>query len=193
MRYLLFLLTVVSATSLFGAPNLPFRNVEAEHVDFDEKILHLVGNVRVDHDFGIMSCRESTVLLRQEKKEGETVPLDHIFLKGDVCIDFTDGSQLRCDEGTIDCGSLDGTFISNDPGKVVYTTFVSNGSTRIPVKATSKALHATIVKTSEGYALKKLQGEGAVNIAYDQTADQNSSIGLKGSRAEQEPQHEAEQ
>ncbi len=166
MRFLLSILCAVWMPRLFGESSLPFRNVEAEHVDYDEKHLHLVGNVRVEHDFGIMKCHECTLLLRQEKKEGEAMPLDHIFLKEDVCIDFSDGSRLQCDEGTINCGSLNGIFTSTDPRKVVYTTFMANGSTRTPVTATSRTLHASITKTEDGYALKRLQGEGAVNIAY---------------------------
>jgi len=145
-------------------PVLPIHNIEAEHIDFNEKIIHLVGNVKVDHEFGVIRCEEATLLLRQEKKEGETLPVDRILLKDNVSINFSEGHTLLSDEGDIDCTTLDGIFLAAPSGVVTYLSYSDNGPLKTPLKATSKALKGKITKTSQGYALTELKGEGAVHI-----------------------------
>jgi hypothetical protein len=147
-------------------PLLPIQQVEAEHVNLEDKTLHLVGHVKVVHEIGIIRCDESTLVLPQEKKEGESIAVNTIFLKGNVVIDFSDGSHLLADEGEIDCLALEGTFIAIPPAKVTYTSFATDDHQRIPVRATGRALKAKITKTSVGYSLTSMRGEGAVNIEY---------------------------
>ena len=175
MRYCSLWCVVVCGIALFsiirplegaGLPSLPLKFVEADHVDFEEKTLHVVGNVKVVHEIGILRCDDGILLLPQEKKDGGNIGANTIILKGDVSIDFTDGSHLEADEGEIDCQTLEGTFISHPPAKVTYTSFVEDGHQRIPVRATAKTLKAKITKTPLGYALTSLRGEGAVNIEY---------------------------
>lgn len=147
-------------------PLLPLQQVEAEHVDLEDKTLHLVGHVKVVHEIGVLHCDESTLLMPQEKKEGENIAVNTILLKGNVVIDFTDGSHLYADEGEIDCRVLEGIFIAYPPGKVTYTAFATDEHQRIPVRATGRALKAKITKTPLGYSLTSMRGEGAVNIEY---------------------------
>ena len=156
------------ATSFLGAtlPNLPFEVVEAEHVEFDEKTVHLVGHVRVVNNFGTLCCNEATLTLPQGKQADEGPAVKEIFLKGAVCVDFTDGSQVTADEGEIDCRTLEGTFFAEPPEKVVYKGFAADKDRRVPIRATGRALRATIAKTAEGFSLSSLRGEGAVNIEY---------------------------
>jgi hypothetical protein len=165
------LLTFVSltlATSLLEAnlPLLPLEAVEAEHVDFDEKTVHLVGRVKVVHDFGILCCNEAMLILPQGKQADEQPAVQQIFLKGNVSVDFTDGGRLTSDEGEIDCRTLEGTFFAEPPEKVVYKGYAIDKNRRVPIRATGRALKALIAKTPEGYALSSLRGEGAVNIEY---------------------------
>lgn len=147
-------------------PLLPLEAVEAEHVDFDEKTVHLVGHVKVVHDFGILCCNEATLILPQGKQTDEQPAVQEIFLKGTVSVDFTDGSRLTADEGDIDCRALEGTFYADPPEKVVYRGYAIDKNKRVPIRATGRALKASIAKTSEGYSLSSLRGEGAVNIEY---------------------------
>ena len=167
-RYILLLALIGFALPLesVGIPLLPLQQVEAEHVNLEDKVLHLVGHVKVTHEIGILSCDESTLLLPQEKKEGENTAVNTILLKGNVAIDFSDGSHLLADEGEIDCLALEGTFSAIPPAKVVYTSFATNEHLRIPVRATGRALKAKIIKTPLGYSLTSMRGEGAVNIEY---------------------------
>ncbi len=170
MRYQLvcFLVLVGYAVSLESAalPLLPLQHVEAEHVDFENKTLHLVGHVKVVHEIGTLYCDESTLILPQEKGEEGAVAVQTIFVKGNVIVDFSDGSHLQADEGEIDCQLLEGTFIAHPPGKVVYCSFATTEHQRIPVRATGRALKAKITKTTAGYSLTSMRGEGAVNIEY---------------------------
>ena len=147
-------------------PLLPLQQVEAEHVNLEDKTLHLVGHVKVVHEIGVLHCDESTLLMPQEKKEGENIAVNTILLKGKVVIDFTDGSHLFADEGEIDCRTLEGIFIAYPPEKVLYTAFATDDHQRIPVRATGRALRAKITKTPLGYSLTSMRGEGAVNIEY---------------------------
>ena len=165
------LLTFVSlalATPLLEAnlPLLPLEAVEAEHVDFDEKTVHLVGRVKVVHDFGILHCNEAMLILPQGKQADEQPAVQQIFLKGNVSVDFTDGGRLTSDEGEIDCRTLEGTFFAEPPEKVIYKGYTIDKNRRVPIRAAGRALKAIIAKTSEGYALSSLRGEGAVNIEY---------------------------
>jgi hypothetical protein len=165
----LFLLTFIGyALSLEGTgiPLLPLQQVEAEQVNLEDKTLHLAGHVKVVHEIGTLFCDESTLLMPHEKKEGETAAVSTILLKGNVAIEFSDGSRLLADEGEIDCQALEGTFVAIPPAKVVYTSFATNEHMRIPVRATGRALRAKIIKTPLGYTLTSMRGEGAVNIEY---------------------------
>jgi hypothetical protein len=165
MRFLLFLFCSLPLL-LLGAdqPVLPIHNIEAEHIDFNEKTIHMVGNVKVDHEFGMIRCQEATLLLRQEKKEGETLPVDRILLKENVSIDFSEGHTLLSDEGDIDCLTLEGIFLAEPSRVVTYISYSENGPLKTPLKATSKALKGKITKTPQGYELTALKGEGAVHI-----------------------------
>lgn len=169
---LIALLLIASSLRGGGIPLLPIKQLEAEHVTFDEKTLLLVGHVKVIHEIGTLQCDHGKLLLPQEKKGDEAIAVNTIFLNGNVIIDFTDGSRLTADEGEIDCRTLEGTFIASPPGKVTYTSFAINDRLKIPVKATGKALKAKIIKTPEGYALTSLRGEGAVNIEYQRPLPQ---------------------
>lgn len=171
MKHIQFLLlfTLVSIAQPLagsGIPALPLDLVEAEHVDFDEKIIHLVGHVKVAHEVGLLQCDEATLLLPHEKQATEQTAVQEILLKGNVLVQFTDGSSLTADDGEIDCQALKGTFFCHPPNKVVYTGFSGDGDEKIPVRATGRALHANITKTPQGYTLTSLRGEGAVNIEY---------------------------
>jgi hypothetical protein len=143
---------------------LPIQHIEAEHIDFDEKTIHLVGTVKVIHEFGVIQCHEATLFLHQEKKTNETLPVERILLKTSVMIDFSKGSRLFADEGTINCSTLEGTFISEPPNKVIYLSHSAEEPSSTPLKATSSALQAKITKTSRGYELSSLKGEGAVRV-----------------------------
>lgn len=147
-------------------PLLPLQQAEAERVDFEGKTLHLSGHVKVIHEIGTLYCDESTILLPQEKNDPQQLAVNTILLKGNVVIDFTDESRLMADEGEIDCQLLEGTFVSHQPRKVIYTSFATNDHQKIPVRATGRALKATITKTPTGYTLTSMRGEGAVNIEY---------------------------
>ena len=149
-----------------GIPLLPLQQVEAEHVDLEGKTLHLVGHVKVIHEIGVLHCDEGTLMLPQEKKDDGAMAVNTLFLKGNVVIDFSDGSHLMADEGEIDCQALEGTFIAHPPTKVTYTSFATNEHQKIPVRATGRALKAKITKTPLGYSLTSMRGEGAVNIEY---------------------------
>lgn len=144
---------------------LPIHHIEAEHIDFNEKTIHLVGGVKVVHEFGIIQCQEAILSLHQEKKASETLPVDHILLKTSVIIDFSKGSRLFADEGDINCSTLEGTFLSEPPNKVVYFSLSSvEEPSATSFKATSSALQAKITKTPHGYELSSLKGEGAVRV-----------------------------
>jgi hypothetical protein len=162
--FIFFTLLISSILATEQAP-LPIQHIEAEHIDFNEKTIHLVGAVKVIHEFGVIRCQEATLFLRQEKKADESLPVDHIYLKTAVMIDFSKGSRLFADEGDIDCETLIGTFQADPPGKVVYISYSTEGPSTAPLKATSSALQAKITKTPHGYELSSLKGEGAVHIA----------------------------
>lgn len=164
MRYLLVFLFLSSQLVAADQALLPIHNIEAEHINFNEKTIHLVGNVKVVHEFGIITCQEGTLILRQEKKEGETLPVERILLKDSVSIDFSNGHMLSADEGDIDCSTLEGVFLSGQDRVVTYISSSTNGPLKTPLKATSKALKGKITKSSQGYELTALQGEGAVHI-----------------------------
>ena len=164
MLSFLFLFFLSSQLTAGEQPLLPIHNIEAEHIDFNEKTIHLIGNVTVVHEFGIIHCQEGTLFLRQEKKDGETLPVEHILLKDKVTIDFSNGHTLYADEGDIDCTTLEGTFLAKPNSVVTYVSSSSNGPLKAPLKATSKALKGKITKTSQGYELASLQGEGSVHI-----------------------------
>lgn len=164
--YLFFLWSLLPLFLSAGeAPLLPIHNIEAEHIDFNEKTIHLVGNVKVDHEFGVIHCQEGTLILRQEKKEGETLPVERILLKNDVSIKFSEGHMLLADEGEIDCATLEGVFLASPAHVVTYLSTSENGPLKAPLKATSKALKGKITKSAAGYELTALRGEGAVHIA----------------------------
>ncbi len=170
--------------SLDGAsmPLLPLQLAEAEHVDFDEKVIHLVGHVKVVHEFGTLCCDEGTLLLPQEKKDEDHEAVDTILLNGNVSITFTDGSTLVANEGIIDCQKLEGTFLADPPEKVTYCGFATDNHRKVPVRATGRALKANITKTDLGYSLTSLRGEGAVNIEYlysnPQESDNKSVVAI---------------
>ena len=69
MRALLFaLLPLAAPLAEATLPSLPLDTVEAEHIDFDEKTVHLVGHVKVINDFGTLHCNEATLVLPQGKQ-----------------------------------------------------------------------------------------------------------------------------
>jgi hypothetical protein len=164
--FIIALIGYISPVEGSSIPLLPLQQVEAEHVDLEDKTLHLVGHVKVVHEIGVLHCDESTLLMPQEKKDGENIAVNTILLKGHVVIDFTDGSHLYANEGEIDCRVLEGTFIAYPPEKVTYTAFATDEHQRIPVRATGRTLKAKITKTPLGYSLTSMRGEGAVNIEY---------------------------
>jgi hypothetical protein len=168
MRFFILSFIIIPFLSLsaFEAPLLPVHQVEAEKVDYGSNKLVLVGNVKVIHDLGIIHCQEATLLFSGEKKEGDALFADRILLHNDVSIDFSSGSKLTSDEADIDCKTLEASFASHSPHRVVYITHAVEEGVEIPVKATSKTLKAKIIKTSSGYSLSNLQGEGAVSIEY---------------------------
>ena len=167
MRALLFALLPLAAPLAEAAlPSLPLDTVEAEHIDFDEKTVHLVGHVKVVNDFGTLHCNEATLVLPQGKQPDDAPSVQEIFLKGAIAVDFTDGSRVTANEGQIDCRTLEGTFFSEPPEKVIYQGYTMDKDRKVPVRATGRALKATIVKTPEGFSLSSLRGEGAVNIEY---------------------------
>jgi hypothetical protein len=167
MRYVL-IAVLAYATPLLQAtlPLLPLETVEAEHIDFDEKTVHLVGNVKVINDFGTLHCNEATLVLPQGKQADDQPAVQEIFLKGAVVVDFTDGSKMMANEGEIDCRTLEGTFFAEPPEKVVYQGYTMDKDRKIPIRATGRALKAVIAKTPDGFSLASLRGEGAVNIEY---------------------------
>jgi len=146
-------------------PFLPVQHIEAEQVTFDERTVHLKGNVKVIHEIGTLACQECRLVLDQHTKQ-EGIAVREIFLQKDVNVDFTDGSSLHSDEGEINCETFDSVFRATPPRKVIYTTFTGDGKEGLPIKATSRVLRATLGKTEQGHALKSLKGEGAVNIEY---------------------------
>jgi hypothetical protein len=145
---------------------LPLQSAEAEHVDFDERVIHLVGHVKVVHEIGVLCCDEGTLLLPQEKVDEDHSSVDTILLSGHVDVVFSDGSHLVANEGIIDCQKQEGTFLADPPDKVTYTGLASGDHRKIPVRATGRALKANISKTESGYTLTSLRGEGAVNVEY---------------------------
>jgi hypothetical protein len=165
--FFLIALSPHASTTLQGAeelPLLPIHNIEAEHIEFNEKTILLVGNVKVTHEFGVIRCQEATLLLRQEKRAGETLPVERILLKEAVTIDFSEGHSLSSDEGDIDCATLECIFLATPPHVVTYISSSETGPLKTPLKATSKALKGKITKTPQGYELMSLRGEGAVHI-----------------------------
>jgi len=170
-------------------PPLPLETVEAEHIDFDEKTVHLVGHVKVVNDFGTLHCNEATLVLPQGKQPDDAPAVQEIFLKGEVAVDFTDGSRVTAGEGEIDCRTFEGTFFSEPPEKVIYQGYTMDKDRKIPVRASGRALKATIVKTPEGFSLSSLRGEGAVNIEYLRSDPPSPPAAL--AEAAVEPEEEA--
>jgi hypothetical protein len=165
MKFLLSLFFLLPFSLEATTPFLPVHHIEAEQVSFDEQSVRLKTNVRVVHEIGILTCQESRLTLDQHAKQ-EGFAVRKIFLQKDVTIKFTDGSSLSCDEGEIDCETFETVFRAYPPKKVIYSTFTGMEKEALPIKATSRVLRATIVKTEQGHALKSLKGEGAVNIEY---------------------------
>jgi len=159
MILILALLLFSSSTQALEISPLPVKQIEADSVSFNEKIVHLQGNVTIVHEFGTLHCDQSKLLRSDQEKEPQK-----IFLYDNVHIQFTDGSSLSADNGEINCTTLEASFTSNTPKKVIYITQPS--PSQPPMKATSRALHALISKEESGYALKSLKGEGAVHIEY---------------------------
>ena len=159
-------LALLSSPLGANLPSLPLETVEAEHIDFDEKTVHLSGCVKVVNDFGTLCCNEATLVLPQGKEADAQPAVQEIFLKGAIAVDFTDGSRVTANEGQIDCRTLEGTFFSEPPEKVIYQGYTMDKDRKVPIRATGRALKATIVKTPEGFSLSSLRGEGAVNIEY---------------------------
>jgi len=147
-----------------GILSLPVQQVEADQVTFDEKSVHLKGNVKVVHEIGELRCEEGTLVLDKKHRQ-EGLGVDHISLKKNVLIAFSNGSSLQSDEGEINCITLETVFRAEPPRKVIYISQAEQGTP--PLKASGRALKA-LIATSEGggYALKSLKGEGAVNIEY---------------------------
>ena len=163
MILLLFLLFPISLTAL---PILPVQQVEAESVTFEEKLIHLQGNVKLVHEFGILCCERADLFLSDQNQQKTAKKIE---LHDTVHITFTDGSELHADNGNIDCSSLETFFTAITPKKVVYITSLPS-----PIKTTSKTLHATIAKGENGYALQSIKGEGAVHIQHLQKEDSTS-------------------
>jgi len=162
MKKIFFLLTFVSS-SLLALPVLPVQEINADSVTFDEKKIYLKGNVKVLHEFGTLRCDESTLFLTKNENSSEK-SANKIFLKNNVHIDFSDGSSLQATEGEIYCEALEAHFCATPPQKVIYITYTEDE--HLPIRATSRALQATIVRGKDGYSLNSLKGEGAVNIEY---------------------------
>ena len=189
------LFSQMSMLESIDVPLLPLHSAEAEHVDFDERVIHLVGHVKVVHEIGILCCDEGTLLLPQEKGGEDQVAVDTILLNGHVDIQFTDGSRLISNEAVIDCLKHEGTFFSEPPEKVLYTGFASGEHRKVPVRASGRALKANIVKTPAGYALASLKGEGTVNIEYltasPNKQDSGRSSDIPSASSETSPQSDS--
>jgi len=164
--YVLIFFLLPSCLFGVGLPLLPIQQLEAENIDFNEKIITLTGNVSVAHEIGILHCYKSILHLNDTKTSANELAVNQILLYENVTIDFSDGSQLTADEGTLDCVTMESVFISTPPSKVVYTSYAQDEHQKIPVRASGRVLKAKIVKTPQGYALSSLKGEGAVNIEY---------------------------
>ena len=145
---------------------LPIQQVEAENIDFNEKILTLTGNVSVTHEIGTIHCNKGILHLNDAKTSTNELAVNKIFLHEAVVIDFSDGSQLMSDEGQLDCITMEGVFTSQAPSKVIYTSYAQDVHQKIPVRASGRLLRAKIIKTPQGYTLSSLKGEGAINIEY---------------------------
>ena len=165
MKLLFIALSVSFAIHALDTRPTPLQQVEAEHVDFAGGTLHLLGTIRVVHDFGILHCDEATMYAAP----GKTGPaawssFEKIELRGHVKIDFSDGGHLLSDRGDIDCEKLEGVFTADPPEKVCYVGFAAGATKRTPVRATGRTLMIKMAKSGSEYVLTSLAGAGAVHV-----------------------------
>lgn len=147
-------------------PLLPLQNIEADSIDYSGKTITLIGNVQLIHNLGNLQCDRGILYLSAAKEANQEIPIDTIFLQGNVHIRYSDGSDLTCDEADINCQTLEGIFTANPPSKVVYSSFAQEKDHKIPIRASGKILKGSIIKSPQGYTLSSLKGEGAVAIEY---------------------------
>jgi hypothetical protein len=145
----------------------PLTQIQANEVDYDGKKILMVGEVRIDHQFGKILCDKAELIMPEGEQKRMTP--DKIFLNGAVEVTLRDGSILTSDAADINCQTLEGYFTSTPPQKVTYLTLIVEDNKTIPVKAMSRAMRVTM-KKSEGpkseYVIRDVQAEGAVNIEY---------------------------
>jgi hypothetical protein len=147
-------------------------NVQAASVDYDRKKIHLSQNVCIQHSFGTLRCQRAEVFLLPIAQESKRVEPEKIVLKNDVHIELKDGSQLHCDEGEIDCKTLEGSFLAKPPRKVVYISMHEEDGKTYPVTTSSHAMKITMKKREEKgtahYEIANFQGSDAVTIEFDE-------------------------
>ena len=165
----LILAVVLLITPVFAAEK---TSIEADNADYDGKKIRMVGAVRINHEFGNITC-DKGVLLMNDVSEKRLDP-ERIILEGSVRVVLHDGSILTSDEADINCYSLEGVFVATAPNKVVYVTRVEEGDKAVPVKTMSRSMRVTMKKQAgkagqkTQYVVDDVQADGAVNIEYQQ-------------------------
>ena len=147
--------------------SLPVHRIEAEKVRTEDKKIMLEGSVVAVLDLGTVTCGKATVVMDESSKREKTEDFSRLIeMEKHVLINFTDGSLLSADRGTIDCIKKEGVFWGSDQEKVIYETPHVEGSEKSRMRASSNCLKGVLVKTESGWKLDDLNAEGAVRIEY---------------------------
>jgi hypothetical protein len=163
MMWLFFFLQILFVADM----PLAATHIAASDVSYDGKKVFLRGSVRLQHDFGAISCDEAEIILEPNTKN---LAFDTILLKGNVFVKLKDESEVRSEKADINCKTFEGLFHSDAPQKVIYTTFANGQKDKTPVKATSQAMKVAMHKGAAGsnssYTIRDIQAIGAVIIEY---------------------------
>jgi len=169
MYYILtFLLFCTSQAFSFDVHTLPVHRIEAEKVRTEDKKIILEGSVVAVLDLGTVTCGKAVVLMDESSKHEKKEDFSRLIeMEQHVIVNFTDGSLLSADRGTIDCMKREGIFWGSDTEKVIYETSLAEEEVdKSRMRASSNCLRGVLVKTESGWKLEDLNAEGAVCIEY---------------------------
>lgn len=163
MYYILILLLL---SGLLHAEESTWK-VQAVSVDYDTKKINLLQNVHIQHNFGILHCQKAVITLAPREPEKKKMEAEKIFMQNDVQIELKDGTLLYCDEGEIDCITLEGVFFAKEPRKVIYISFHEEDGKKIPIKTSSQAMKIKMKKNEGSYEIADFHGNDTVTIEFD--------------------------
>jgi hypothetical protein len=92
--------------------------LSSSSANFDGNVLHLSGDVQLDHGLGTMRAQEADL---ERQSSAKDFPFSFIHLRKEVQLALKESAKLQCESADLDFASLKGVLLAPEAGKVIYS------------------------------------------------------------------------